>query len=45
MPRSGPERRLVVVENLYMYGPTDGPMSETTPMAATGKKGEPPGAS
>ena len=31
--------RLVVVENLYMYGPTDGPMRETTPMAATGKKG------
>ena len=31
--------RLVVVENLYMYGPTDGPMSESTPMAATGKKG------
>src|ERR687891_1955069 len=31
--------KLVVVENLYMYGPTDGPMTETTPMAATGKKG------
>ena len=31
--------RLVVLENLYMYGPTDGPMRETTPMAATGKKG------
>ena len=31
--------RLVVIENLYMYGPTDGPMLETTPMAATGKKG------
>jgi nucleoside-diphosphate-sugar epimerase len=31
--------RLVVAENLYMYGPTDGPMRETTPMAATGKKG------
>ena len=32
--------RLVVVENLYMYGPqTGGPMRETTPMAATGKKG------
>ncbi len=32
--------RLVVVENLYMYGPqTEGPMRETTPMAATGKKG------
>jgi nucleoside-diphosphate-sugar epimerase len=32
--------RLVVVENLYMYGPTSGPMRETTPMAATGKKGK-----
>ena len=31
--------RLVVIENLYMYGPTTGPMQETTPMAATGKKG------
>ena len=31
--------RLVVIENLYMYGPTDGPMTESTPMAATGKKG------
>ena len=31
--------RLVVVENLYMYGPIDGPMTESTPMAATGKKG------
>src|ERR687891_314550 len=31
--------KLVVVENLYMYGPTDGPMTETTPMAASGKKG------
>jgi nucleoside-diphosphate-sugar epimerase len=31
--------RLVVAENLYMYGPTDGPMRETTPMAATGRKG------
>lgn len=31
--------RLVVVENLYMYGPTDGPMRETTPIVATGKKG------
>jgi nucleoside-diphosphate-sugar epimerase len=31
--------RLVVVENLYMYGPTDGPMTESTPLAATGKKG------
>ena len=31
--------RLVVVENLYMYGPSDGPMQETTPMGAMGKKG------
>ena len=31
--------RLVVIENLYMYGPSQGPMLETTPMAATGKKG------
>ena len=31
--------KLVVIENLYMYGPTDGPMTESTPMAATGKKG------
>lgn len=31
--------KLVVVENLYMYGPPNGPMHETTPMIATGKKG------
>src|ERR687892_87839 len=31
--------KLVVIENLYMYGRTDGPMTETTPKAATGKKG------
>jgi nucleoside-diphosphate-sugar epimerase len=31
--------RLIVIENLYMYGPTDGPMTESTPMAATGRKG------
>jgi nucleoside-diphosphate-sugar epimerase len=31
--------KLVVVENLYMYGPTDEPMRETTPMTATGRKG------
>jgi nucleoside-diphosphate-sugar epimerase len=35
--RSG--ARLIVAENLYMYGPIDGPMRETTPMAATGRKG------
>ena len=38
-PRRRPGARLVVIENLYMYGPTDGPMTESTPMAATGKKG------
>lgn len=31
--------KLVTIENLYMYGPTAGPMTESTPMAATGKKG------
>ena len=31
--------KLVAMENLYMYGPTTGPMTESTPMAATGKKG------
>ena len=31
--------KLVAVENLYMYGPQTGPMTEATPMAATGKKG------
>ena len=31
--------KLVVLENLYMYGPQDGPMTEATPMAATGRKG------
>lgn len=29
--------RLVFVDNLYMYGPADGPMSETSPEHATGK--------
>lgn len=30
---------LVVMDNLYMYGPPDGPMTETTPHRATGRKG------
>jgi nucleoside-diphosphate-sugar epimerase len=30
---------LVVVENLYGYGPVDGPMTETTPMRPTTRKG------
>jgi nucleoside-diphosphate-sugar epimerase len=31
--------KLVFADNLYMYGPTDGPMTEKTPQRATGKKG------
>ena len=30
---------LVYCDNLYMYGPVDGPMTEETPRAATGAKG------
>jgi nucleoside-diphosphate-sugar epimerase len=30
---------LVTMSNLYGYGPVDGPMTEATPLAATGKKG------
>ena len=30
---------LAVVENLYGYGPVSGPMTETLPLAATGRKG------
>ena len=30
---------LVTMSNLYGYGPVDGPMTESTPLAATGKKG------
>lgn len=30
---------LVVAENLYAYGPVDGPITETLPLAATGPKG------
>jgi nucleoside-diphosphate-sugar epimerase len=31
---------LVVMDNLYMYGPPDGPMTETTPRRPAGKKGQ-----
>ena len=31
--------KLVFADNLYMYGPADGPMSEETPMHATSRKG------
>jgi nucleoside-diphosphate-sugar epimerase len=31
--------KLVFADNLYMYGPTDGPMTEDTPQRAKGKKG------
>jgi nucleoside-diphosphate-sugar epimerase len=31
--------KLVVMDNLYAYGPVDGPMTETTPRAAQGRKG------
>lgn len=30
---------LVVMDNLYMYGPVDGPMTETTPRRPVGHKG------
>jgi nucleoside-diphosphate-sugar epimerase len=30
---------LVVMDNLYMYGPTDGPMAEDTPRRPAGSKG------
>ena len=30
---------LVTIGNLYGYGPVDGPMTEDTPLAATGAKG------
>jgi nucleoside-diphosphate-sugar epimerase len=32
--------RLVVMDNLYMYGPPTGPMTETTPRGARGRKGQ-----
>ena len=31
--------KLVVMDNLYMYGRSDGPMTETTPRSARGPKG------
>jgi nucleoside-diphosphate-sugar epimerase len=31
--------KLVMVDNLYMYGPTSGPLHETTTRKATGRKG------
>jgi len=30
---------LIVTDNLYMYGPTDGPMTENTPRTPAGQKG------
>ncbi len=33
------DARLVFVDNLYMYAPTDGPISETTPLAPVTRKG------
>lgn len=36
----GSESKLVIVENLYLYGPTNGtPMTEATPLAAHTRKG------
>lgn len=32
--------RLVFADNLYMYGPINGPMTEETPQRATGRKGQ-----
>jgi nucleoside-diphosphate-sugar epimerase len=34
------EARLVVLDNLYMYGRTEGPMREDTPLRPCSKKGE-----
>lgn len=31
--------RLIVCDNIYMYGPTDGPITEATPYRASGSKG------
>jgi nucleoside-diphosphate-sugar epimerase len=36
---SGAGAKLVFGDNLYMYGPVDGPMTEDLPNAATGRKG------
>ncbi|MDQ0392148.1 NAD-dependent epimerase/dehydratase family protein [Labrys monachus] len=32
--------RLVFIDNVYMYGPQDAPLTEDLPMAATGRKGK-----
>ena len=32
------DAKLVVLENLYMYGPSDGPLRETTPLNPTSAK-------
>ncbi len=31
---------LIITDNLYMYGPTDGPMTEETPRTPAGRKGK-----
>ena len=36
---SGSGAKLVMVDNLYMYGPHDAPTTETLPLAATDRKG------
>jgi nucleoside-diphosphate-sugar epimerase len=36
---AGARARLVYGDNLYMYGPVDGPIHEDLPSAATGRKG------
>ncbi len=36
---AGAGAKLVFADNLYMYGPPDGPMTEETPQRAQGKKG------
>ena len=36
---SAADAKLVMVDNLYMYGPTPGPLVEDLPRAATGRKG------
>lgn len=33
------DAKLVMVDNLYMYGPSDGPLTEALPRAAKGRKG------
>jgi nucleoside-diphosphate-sugar epimerase len=36
---AGANAKLVFADNLYVYGPPDGPMTEETPQRAQGKKG------